>query len=113
MAATNGETINGFSASEKPHIRLNVSEKAKTVISVCHSGTLCTTFRSDDSNGAPLAKRSDESEDMAAIRMKYSITHVFADQGMDSPRFAFDRIMPSNVYFVGGFSVCWPNGFQL
>lgn len=176
MAATNGETINGFSPSEKPHIRLNVSEKAKTVISVCHSGTLCTTSTSDDINGAPfgsyvdyvldeegcpillmnemsmhtlniasnpngfvtlfaqlgggaknsddsstaagkgqdvsrcsitgtVAKIPDDSEDMAAIRMKYSITHAYADQVMDSPKFAFYRIVPSKVYFVGGFGV--------
>ena len=46
-----------------------------------------------------------DAEDMAAIRMKYSITHAYADQVMDSPKFAFYRIVPSTVYFVGGFGV--------
>ena len=44
-------------------------------------------------------------EDMDAIRMKYSITHSYADQVMDSPKFAFYRIKPQKVYFVGGFGV--------
>lgn len=44
-------------------------------------------------------------EDIDTIRMRYSITHAYADQVMDSPRFAFYRITPMKVYFVGGFGV--------
>ena len=47
----------------------------------------------------------DSAEDMDAIRMKYSITHVYADQVIKSPKFAFYRIIPVKVYFVGGFGV--------
>ena len=43
--------------------------------------------------------------DMDAIRMRYSITHAYADQVMDSPKFAFYRLVPSKIYFVGGFGV--------
>lgn len=52
-----------------------------------------------------------EAEDMDAIRMRYSITHVYADQVMDSPKFAFYRLIPEKIYFVGGFGVLakWVN----
>jgi heme iron utilization protein len=43
--------------------------------------------------------------DMDAIRMRYSITHSYADQVMDSPKFAFYRLTPIKIYFVGGFGV--------
>ena len=52
-----------------------------------------------------------DAEDMAAIRMKYSITHAYADQVMDSPKFAFYRIVPSRVYLSVDL-VFWPNGSQ-
>jgi putative heme iron utilization protein len=158
--------------------RLNVSEKARTVTSVCTSGTLCTVSGYDGIEGAPfgsyvdyvldvdgnpvllmnemsmhtinireksLANTNggttgpsmvslftqlggagagdrqdvsrcsitgtiekidpDTAEDMDMIRMKYSITHTYADQVMDSPKFDFYRIIPNKVYFVGGFGV--------
>lgn len=163
-----------------PIIRLSVEEKAKTVISICTSGTLCTTSTQDGINGAPFGSfvdyvlddggnpillmnemsmhtlniandpdgmvtlfaqlggkptdsgsdggaepaprgqdvsrcsitgsvekidQSDPDEDLSLVRMRYSITHVYADQVMDSPRFAFYRIRPKKVYFVGGFGV--------
>jgi putative heme iron utilization protein len=47
----------------------------------------------------------DEAQDIDAIRMRYSITHSYADQVMDSPRFAFYRLNPTRVHFVGGFGV--------
>ena len=50
------ETVNG-SVEEKstpPEIRLNVPEKARTVSSVCTSGTLCTSSYMDDIQGAPF-----------------------------------------------------------
>lgn len=52
-----------------------------------------------------VEKIPDNAEDIEAIRMKYSITHSYADQVMDSPKFAFYRIKPQKVYFVGGFGV--------
>lgn len=156
------------------NIRLSVEEKAKTVVSVCTSGTLCTTSTAEDIEGAPFgsfvdyvlddegspillmnemsmhtmnivnnptnpvtlfaqfsgkqsAAASDApqgqdvsrcsitgivekidpatAEDIDTIRMRYSITHAYADQVMESPKFAFYRIKPIKVYFVGGFGV--------
>eukprot|EP00593_Proboscia_inermis_P011703 CAMPEP_0171322064 /NCGR_PEP_ID=MMETSP0816-20121228/114728_1 /TAXON_ID=420281 /ORGANISM="Proboscia inermis, Strain CCAP1064/1" /LENGTH=261 /DNA_ID=CAMNT_0011820451 /DNA_START=318 /DNA_END=1103 /DNA_ORIENTATION=+ len=52
-----------------------------------------------------INKIPDDSEDMDAIRMRYSITHSYADQVMDSPKFSFFRMTPAKVYFVGGFGV--------
>jgi len=52
-----------------------------------------------------VAKIPDDSEDMDAIRMRYSLAHVYADQVMDSPKFAFYRLLPEKIYFVGGFGV--------
>lgn len=46
-----------------------------------------------------------DTPDMDVLRMRYSLTHVYADQVMDSPKFAFYRIQASKVYFVGGFGV--------
>lgn len=40
--------------STPPDIRLNVPEKARTVSSVCTSGTLCTSSYMDDIQGAPF-----------------------------------------------------------
>jgi len=158
-----------------PNIRLSVEEKAKTVTSVCTSGTLCTTSTHEEINGAPFGSfvdyvlddegspiflmnemsmhtlniannpdgmvtlftqlggksgyggggnaprgqdvsrcsitgtiqkiESEAVDDLNTIRMRYSITHAYADQVMDSPRFAFYRIRPVKVYFVGGFGV--------
>ena len=195
-AATATQVINGSSSSSQQHtpfstsvepngvtspitlnIRLSVEEKAKTVISVCTSGTLCTISSSDGISGAPFGSFVDyvldddgnpvllmnemsmhtvnivnnpngmvtlfaqlgggggqgnkadntpskgqdisrcsitgtiqklnpkETADMDTIRMRYSLTHAYADQVMDSPKFAFYRIKASKVYFVGGFGV--------
>mmetsp|Transcript_12125 Transcript_12125/g.22702 ORF Transcript_12125/g.22702 Transcript_12125/m.22702 type:complete len:353 (+) Transcript_12125:137-1195(+) len=153
------------------NIRLSVEEKAKTVITVCNSGTLCTKSNHDGIEGAPFGsfvdyvlddegnpillmnemsmhtmninsdpdglvtlfaqfsgKKSDglnvgqdvsrcsitgkvtkidpsTAQDLDTIRMRYSISHAYADQVMDSPKFAFYRIKPEKVYFVGGFGV--------
>ena len=46
-----------------------------------------------------------DAEDMDVIRMRYSLTHAYADQVMDSPKFAFYRLDPKMIYFVGGFGV--------
>jgi heme iron utilization protein len=145
-----------------PKIRLNVNEKARTVTSVCTSGTLCTKstypgiedapfgsfvdYVLDDS-GNPillmnemsmhtiniqscpivtlftqlgskegqdvsrcsvtgiLEKMEKTDVDMDMVRMRYSIKHVYADQVMNSPKFAFYRLKPQKIYFVGGFGV--------
>lgn len=52
-----------------------------------------------------VEKIDDIAEDMAAIRMRYSLSHTYADQVMDSPKFAFYRLLPEKIYFVGGFGV--------
>jgi putative heme iron utilization protein len=170
---------NGVTSSPSTNIRLSVEEKAKTVISVCTSGTLCTISSFDGISGAPFGSFVDyvldddgnpvllmnemsmhtvnivnnpagmvtlfaqlgagggigqgnkadntpskgqdisrcsitgtikklnpkDTDDMDTIRMRYSLTHVYADQVMDSPKFAFYRIKASKVYFVGGFGV--------
>jgi putative heme iron utilization protein len=149
-----------------------VCEKARTVTSVCTSGTLCTTSKSEGIEGAPfgsyvdfvlddvgnpvllmnamsmhtvniresadyqqgrqmatlfaqLAGQSSSggqdvsrcsitgtiekippgADDMAQIRLRYSITHAYADRVMDSPKFDFYRLRPAKIYYVGGFGV--------
>jgi putative heme iron utilization protein len=52
-----------------------------------------------------VEKIPDDAEDMDAIRMRYSLAHAYADQVMDSPKFAFHRLLPEKIYFVGGFGV--------
>jgi len=52
-----------------------------------------------------VEKISDTAEDMDTIRMRYSLTHTYADQVMDSPKFAFYRLLPEKIYYVGGFGV--------
>ncbi|KAL3937957.1 MAG: hypothetical protein SGBAC_007039 [Bacillariaceae sp.] len=162
-------------------IRLNLFEKAKTVTSVCTSGTLCTMSSHEGIEGSPFGsfvdyvldddgnpvllmnemsmhtiniqknsmnmanhgatvdgstlvtlftqlaadtdsnnkgqdvsrvsltckveKIPEDAEDMNILRMRYSLTHVYADQVMDSPKFAFYRLLPEKIYFVGGFGV--------
>mmetsp|Transcript_19644 Transcript_19644/g.48885 ORF Transcript_19644/g.48885 Transcript_19644/m.48885 type:complete len:376 (+) Transcript_19644:223-1350(+) len=174
--AVNGEAKNtAMDESEYLwELRLNVNEKARTVASVCTSGTLCTVSGHDGIQGAPFGSFVDyvldddgnpvllmndmsmhtinieqnalnnngevsnlvtlftqlasetaeqsqdvsrcsftcrvekiprDAEDMDAIRMRYSLTHVYADQVMDSPKFAFYRLIPEKIYFVGGFGV--------
>lgn len=161
-------TVNGENnvannvATTTPYIRLNVNEKARTVTSVCTSGTLCTKstypgiedapfgsfvdYVLDDSGDPILLMNemsmhtiniqscpivtlftqlgSKEGQDvsrcsvtgtlekmdktdleMDLVRMRYSITHAYADQVMDSPKFAFYRLKPKKIYFVGGFGV--------
>jgi putative heme iron utilization protein len=167
-------------------LRLNIFEKAKTVASVCTSGTLCTVSSHEGIEGAPFGSFVDyvlddqgnpvllmnemsmhtiniesnalkqgqgdgqvsplvtlftqltdtagssapqgqdvsrcsftcrvekipkDAPDMDAIRMRYSLTHVYADQVMDSPKFAFYRLLPEKIYYVGGFGVMakWVN----
>lgn len=172
----NGEAKNAQAESDYLwELRLNVNEKARTVASVCTSGTLCTVSGHNGIEGAPFGSFVDyvldddgnpvllmndmsmhtiniernalnnegdgasdlvtlftqitsetaevsqdvsrcsftckvekiprDAEDMDAIRMRYSLTHVYADQVMDSPKFAFYRLIPEKIYYVGGFGV--------
>lgn len=169
--STKTETDGSSPTSPISNIRLSVEEKAKTVITVCKSGTLCTKSNSDGIDGAPFGSFVDyvldddgnpillmnemsmhtmniaadpdgmvtlfaqfsgntsgeqnkgqdisrcsitgtvekidpnTAEDIDTIRMRYSIKHAYADQVMDSPKFAFYRMVPQKVYFVGGFGV--------
>lgn len=175
--AVNGESLSQQTEDQYMlELRLNVNEKAKTVASVCTSGTICTVSGHEGIEGAPFgsfvdyvldddgnpvllmnemsmhtinieqnALDSDNNEnmsslvtlftqlasetaeqsqdisrcsftckvqkirndapDMEAIRMKYSLTHAYADQVMDSPKFAFYRLVPEKIYYVGGFGV--------
>lgn len=173
-----GEDSTPSSSTTVPNlnnIRLNVNEKARTVTSICTSGTLCTVSSHEGIEGAPFGSFVDyvlddqgnpvllmndmsmhtiniqkqqqndpsapvtlfcqlgstafgrsskgtqdvsrcsltgtleripsNAEDMDAIRMRYSLTHAYADQVMDSPKFSFYRLIPSKIYFVGGFGV--------
>lgn len=52
-----------------------------------------------------ITKISDDAKDIDTIRLRYSITHSYADRVMDSPKFSFYRLNPKKVYFVGGFGV--------
>ena len=60
IAAVNGDATSTDSDEQSPNdqqipsIRLSVEEKAKTVISVCTSGTLCTTSKEDGIEGSPF-----------------------------------------------------------
>jgi len=185
--AVNGDakSAQSVSVSEESdylrELRLNVNEKARTVASVCTSGTLCTVSGHDGIEGAPFGSFVDyvlddegnpvllmndmsmhtinietnalnnkgeghsdlvtlftqltsdsseqsqdvsrcsftckvekipgDAEDMDSIRMRYSLTHVYADQVMDSPKFSFYRLIPEKIYYVGGFGVMakWVN----
>lgn len=204
--SSNGNPVaDSHNDSNSPQIRLNVNEKARTVTSVCTSGTLCTLSSHPDIDGAPfgslvdyvlddngcpvllmnersmhtmniqaameqhsqdspralvtlftqlgsssspnnnsnnsnnngmdknevlqqqdvsrcsmtgrLEKIPSTSPDMDAIRLRYSLAHVYADQVMDSSKFAFYRLLPQTIYFVGGFGVLakWvdPADYQL
>lgn len=52
-----------------------------------------------------IEKIESTAEDWDALRMRYGIAHSYADQVMDSPKFHFYRLIPTKIYFVGGFGV--------
>lgn len=174
MSAVAAEVNGAQAATPNLNIRLNVNEKARTVTSVCTSGTLCTVSGHEGISGAPFGSYVDyvlddegnpvllmnemsmhtinirenalaqqqeggggssmvtlftqlagtgqdvsrcsvtgtivkidpkNAQDIDIIRMRYSIAHFYADQVMDSPKFDFYRLIPSKIYFVGGFGV--------
>ncbi|GKZ00541.1 hypothetical protein MPSEU_001006500 [Mayamaea pseudoterrestris] len=55
--------------------------------------------------------------DMDILRLRYSLTHSYADQVLDSPKFSLYRLVPTAIYYVGGFGVqaTWvdPQEYQL
>jgi len=180
VVQVNGDATSSSSSVDTDYlwqIRLNIFEKARTVTSVCTSGTLCTVSSHDGIEGAPFGSFVDyvlddsgnpvllmnemsmhtinivenalegdgsvsdlvtlftqltnrggkemkkgqdvgrcsltcrvqkipkDAEDMDILRMRYSLTHAYADQVMDSPKFAFYRLLPEKIYYVGGFGV--------
>lgn len=175
-AEVNGAQTAATASVPNLNIRLNVNEKARTVTSVCTSGTLCTSSSHEGIEGAPFGSYVDyvldddgnpvllmnemsmhtinirdnainnngnnsnnpgsslvtlftqlagtgqdvsrcsltgtivqidpkTAPDIDTIRMRYSISHAYADQVMDSPKFHFYRLVPTKIYFVGGFGV--------
>ncbi|KAL3799378.1 hypothetical protein ACHAW5_006527 [Stephanodiscus triporus] len=52
-----------------------------------------------------IEKIESTADDWDALRMRYGIAHSYADQVMDSPKFHFYRLIPTKIYFVGGFGV--------
>lgn len=52
-----------------------------------------------------IAKIDPSAPDYDALKMRYGISHSYADQVMDSPKFHFYRLSPASVYYVGGFGV--------
>jgi putative heme iron utilization protein len=174
--AVNGDSTQSTTDHNLDNIRLNVFEKAKTVTSVCKSGTLCTVSGHEGIEGSPFGSFVDyvlddqgnpvllmnemsmhtinieqnalsgkegggslvtlftqlssetsaskkgqdvsrcsltckvekiqaDAPDMEMIRMRYSLTHAYADQVMASPKFSFYRLLPQKIYYVGGFGV--------
>jgi len=56
-----------------------------------------TVSKLDTANNPPA--------DIDTIKLRYSITHSYADRVIDSPKFSFYRLTPKKIYFVGGFGV--------
>lgn len=44
-------------------------------------------------------------EEMAAIKLAFTLVHQYAEQIVDSPKFRFCKIQPQKIYFSGGFGV--------
>jgi len=44
-------------------------------------------------------------EDMSTLKLAFTLVHTYAEQIVDSPKFAFYRIRPNKIYFSGGFGV--------
>lgn len=43
--------------------------------------------------------------DLSILKLAFILTHQYAEQIVDSPRFAFFRIKPEKIFFSGGFGV--------
>eukprot|EP01082_Thalassiosira_pseudonana_P003116 g3389.t1 g3389 contig12:1981623-1982680(-) len=113
--------VNGSSqkTSTPPKIRLNVPEKARTVISVCTSGTLCTASHMDDIQGAPFGSFVDYVLDdkgnpvllmnemsMHTVNIQKSgpegLVTLFAQLGGPT---SSSGVVSKKIYYVGGFGV--------
>ena len=44
-------------------------------------------------------------EQLSPIKLAFTLTHQYAEQIADSPKFSFCRIKPQKIYFSGGFGV--------
>ena len=44
-------------------------------------------------------------EALGPIKLAFTLVHQYAEQIVDSPKFAFYRIKPTKIYFSGGFGV--------
>lgn len=44
-------------------------------------------------------------EELATLKLAFTIIHPYAEQIADSPRFSFYKIRPKKIYFSGGFGV--------
>lgn len=44
-------------------------------------------------------------EELSALKFAFTLIHSYAEQIVDSPRFKFYKIQPTNIYFSGGFGV--------
>ena len=95
---------------------MNIREAAESSVNGLEKGRkLVTLFSQLAGQGQDVSRcsitgtieqiRSDTAKDISAIRMRYSINHAYADQVMDSPKFAFYRLKPAKIYYVGGFGV--------
>lgn len=45
------------------------------------------------------------SEELNVVKLAFTLTHTYALQIADSPKFSFMRIKPDKIYFSGGFGV--------
>lgn len=44
-------------------------------------------------------------EDLAPLKLAFTLVHQYAEQIVESPRFSFYRIKPEKIFFAGGFGV--------
>eukprot|EP01041_Mallomonas_annulata_P008001 gene8001-16378_t len=44
-------------------------------------------------------------EELAALKLAFTLIHPYAEQIVESPKFSFCKIQPEKIYFSGGFGV--------
>jgi len=44
-------------------------------------------------------------EELASVKLAFTLVHPYSEQIVDSPKFAFYKIKPQKIYFSGGFGV--------
>jgi len=87
------------------NIRENSDEQKLVTLFVQTSSSMQDVSRCSITGQVEKLERDVNIDDMDSIRMRYSISHVYADQVMDSPKFHFYRLNPTKIYYVGGFGV--------